>query len=136
VRGNPPGKNGSYGDAITWETLLAADFPHGEGLHLITADSDYVSPLQPNTLQEVLLEEWKDEKWSRVRVYASLVSFFKARYPDIALSEHVAVEFAVRRLERSSSFAATHKAVRDLNELPSYSIEHVQRMIATLFEND
>src|SRR5262249_55448147 len=40
MRGNPPGKDGSHGDAINWEHLLEV-IPEGEELYLIAEDKDF-----------------------------------------------------------------------------------------------
>jgi hypothetical protein len=56
-RGNPPGKNGSYGDAITWEALLQ-HHPEYASLDIITSDNDYLSPLRRKELHEFLEHEW------------------------------------------------------------------------------
>jgi hypothetical protein len=58
-RGNPPGKDASYGDALNWEALLQA-VPEGEDLLLVTADTDYVSKLDPTEADEFLRSEWSE----------------------------------------------------------------------------
>jgi hypothetical protein len=52
--GNPPGKQGSLGDAINWEALLA-EVPDGEDLYLIADDRDYLSVLNENKPKEFLV---------------------------------------------------------------------------------
>lgn len=42
-KGNPPGKENSYGDAINWETLLK-NISDGD-LYFITSDKDFISDL-------------------------------------------------------------------------------------------
>ncbi|MDO8789801.1 MAG: PIN domain-containing protein [Sulfuritalea sp.] len=42
--GNPPGKNGSIGDAVNWMALIDA-VPDGENLHVISEDGDFYSTL-------------------------------------------------------------------------------------------
>lgn len=59
--GNPPGKNGSLGDAINWELLLA-EVPKKEDLYFVTEDRDYVSALDENLFKDFLLDEWKKKR--------------------------------------------------------------------------
>ena len=44
LRGNPPGKPGSHGDAIVWETLLA-HVKDSTPLHFVSRDGDFASVL-------------------------------------------------------------------------------------------
>ena len=83
--GNPPGKSGSLGDAISWEALLTT-VPNGQDLYLITDDKDYCSPLDGSVFNSFLLQEWEEKKESRLFYYRRLSSFFKERFPDIKLA--------------------------------------------------
>lgn len=134
-RGNPPGKDRSYGDAITWETLLL-HHPEHASLDMITSDNDFLSPLRKMELQEFLDAEWQQAKHSRVEVFENLTTFFQKHYPDIKLSTEVASELAVAALESSGSFASTHGAVANLSKIGDFSSEQVQRLIGTALEND
>jgi PIN domain-containing protein len=134
-RGNPPGKVRSYGDAITWETLLH-HHPEHVSLDVITSDSDYLSPLRRMELQEFLEAEWQQVKQSHVEVFENLTTFFQKHYPDIKLSTEVAGELAVAALESSGSFASTHGAIASLSKIGDFSSEQVQRLIDAAFKND
>ena len=59
--GAPPGKPGSYGDAVNWESLLA-EVPKRKRLVLVTADMDYMSRLDQTRLNEFLRDEWATAK--------------------------------------------------------------------------
>jgi hypothetical protein len=72
--GNPPGKKGSLGDAINWECLLRC-CPAGEDLHLVSADSDFVSKMDSERVSSSLAEEWRDAKSAEVHLYKRLSSF-------------------------------------------------------------
>lgn len=80
-RGNPPGKEGSYGDAIHWECLLAG-VPDGEGLVFVTEDRDFRSQLDlsggsgDGALAPFLAAEWRRLKGSEVRFFRRLSAFF------------------------------------------------------------
>jgi hypothetical protein len=133
-RGNPPGKDRSYGDAITWEALLAYH-PQHTSLDLITSDSDYLSPLRKRALHEFLEVEWMARMQSTATVYENLTSFLQAHYPDIKLSTQVASEMAVARLESSGTFASTHEAIVNLHRISDFSNDQVQRLVDAALEN-
>ncbi|HEX2224830.1 MAG TPA: PIN domain-containing protein [Thermoanaerobaculia bacterium] len=79
-RGNPPGKEGSYGDALHWECLLAG-VPDGEGLAFVTADRDFRSQLDERALAPFLAAEWRRRKGSEVTFFRRL-STFLVSLPD------------------------------------------------------
>lgn len=133
-RGNPPGKDRSYGDAITWEAVLK-HHPQFAPLDIITADGDYRSPLRPNGLHEFLQSEWDRSKSSEVTVYDTLTSFLRTHFPSIRISTEVASEVAVVRLETSGSFASTHQAIADLAKLGDFTPGQVQRLIDAALTN-
>ncbi|MBD3653281.1 PIN domain-containing protein [Kangiella sp.] len=54
--GNPPGKDGSLGDAINWECLLYS-VTNNEKLYLVADDKDYYSVLDNTKLKEFLSDE-------------------------------------------------------------------------------
>lgn len=133
-RGNPPGKAGSYGDALNWEAILAAH-PVGKDLDLITGDRDYLSPLNPHRLHEFLAHEWSCKKASEVHVYPNMTRFFQAHYRHIQLSEDAEAEIAVRRLVESENFLATHAAVARLTDIVEFSERHVRTLADAAFTN-
>ena len=50
--GNPPGKKGSLGDAVIWETLLAK-VKKGDSLCIVSDDIDFRSPLNKDRLERI-----------------------------------------------------------------------------------
>jgi hypothetical protein len=58
---NPPGKNGSLGDAINWEALLT-HVPEKEDIYFIADDKDYYSPLDSSVFNTFLQHEWTSRK--------------------------------------------------------------------------
>jgi hypothetical protein len=133
-RGNPPGKNRSYGDALTWTALLQ-HHPEYASLDIITSDSDYLSPLRRMELNEFLEYEWVGLKHSKVTVYENLSSYLQAHYPNIKLSTDVASGVAVSRLEESAAFASTHRAIEALTRISDFSGDQVQRLIDAALDN-
>lgn len=111
--GNPPGKDGSLGDAINWESLLNS-VPYFEKLYLVADDKDYYSALNENELKEFLIDEWRDINSEEVFFYRRLSQFFKEHYPDIKLASELEKEIAIKGLVDSSSFSETHASVAKL----------------------
>lgn len=114
-RQHPPGKQGSIGDAIHWESLLQhADITR---INIVTGDADFASDLNTDKIRDVLEAEWKETKGilSSVSLFKSISSFFKKHYPNIDLSDEIVKKSLIDQLEGSESFSATHTVVTTLN---------------------
>lgn len=119
--GNPPGKSGSLGDAINWETVLA-NAPWGDELHFVTSDGDFYSPVEPSRFNEFLLAELQERLiLSTLYSYKSLSEFFRATFPAIQLADEIEKDLLVQRLMTSSSFAETHSIVGKLSRYSEFS---------------
>lgn len=132
--GNPPGKNGSLGDAINWESLLE-NVPDGEDLYLIADDRDYFSVLDENKPKEFLISEWKRKKNAGVFFYRRLAPFFKKHYPDIKLASELEKEMAVQQLVGSRAFTTTHSAIAKLTGFESFSQSQVSEIVDAALTN-
>jgi hypothetical protein len=132
---NPPGKADSYGDAINWESLLA-DVPDGMDLMIVTADTDFISKLDPSLLAEVLRTEWANRKMSSVSLYRNLTSLFKKNYPDIKLASELEKELAIDALIGSPNFQRTHAAIQGLEQYADFSAEQALALIDAAINND
>jgi len=77
--GNPPGKEGSLGDAINWEVLLE-HIPSGEKLYFITDDKDFASSLDSSQFNGFLVAEWRRSKGSELVFYKSLSTFLRKTF--------------------------------------------------------
>jgi hypothetical protein len=126
--GNPPGKNDSYGDAINWESLIAA-VPVGEDLLFVSADTDFASALEPGLLADALRSEWADKKDTAITLYKNLTALFRAHYPDIRLATELEKELAVGKLIGSESFLDTHEFISDVATYTDFSAEQAQALI-------
>lgn len=94
-RGNPPGKDKSYGDAINWEIILE-HIPRRQPLYFIGNDGDFISPLNNNEFSDFLNIEWKRKKGSSVKFYSSILEFLKDKNPKSKVtSEEVKKEKAI-----------------------------------------
>ncbi len=74
--GNPPGKNGSLGDAINWEALLES-VPQKQKLYVIADDKDYFSILDENKPKDFLRDEWSEKKQAETIFYRRISQFSK-----------------------------------------------------------
>ena len=124
---NPPGKDGSLGDAINWEALLGS-VEDGEKLYLVADDKDYYSVLDDTKLKDFLIDEWEERKNSDVYFYRRLSQFFKEYYPDIKLASELEKELAIRSLSRSGNFHATHNAISKLDKYVEFNKSQVNEL--------
>jgi hypothetical protein len=131
--GNPPGKSGSIGDAINWETLLKK-MPDGN-LYLITEDKDYMSQLNEDKLAEFLLEEWVEKKKSSVFFYRKLSGFFRDKFPTIKLASELEKELAVASLVWSGSFQATHAAIARIATFSEFTDGQINQIVDAAVSN-
>lgn len=132
--GNPPGKNGSLGDGINWESLLAS-VPDGEALFFISDDRDYVSPLDDSLFDPFLLGEWVQQKNSQLFFYRRLSAFFKEKFPDIKLASEFEKEELIKELGRSSNFAKTHIVVSRLSKYADFTASQVNEIVGAALSN-
>lgn len=132
--GNPPGKNGSLGDAINWETLIHY-VPDSEDLHLITADSDYISAINEQYMNSFLLKEWLRRKQSRIFMYKNLTSFFAEKFPEIKLSSEYELNLIIEALAASRSFHNTHMVLYRLSTFTGFSQAQLNDIVSAAVSN-
>jgi len=132
--GNPPGKRGSLGDAVNWESLLDA-VPQGESLHFVTEDSDYASPLVKGGFKTFLLQEWEDKQQSELVLYQRLSAFFAAEYPQISLASEIEKDLLIQELGTSFNFGHTHSVVAQLREFPEFTVDQAKTILAAAINN-
>ena len=105
--GNPPGKNGSFGDAINWESLLK-EVPDREDIYFITDDKDYFDDKENEIVNSFLKSEWESKKESKIYIFNSLKSFFDQHLKLIQLRENETKQSIIDSLSESGSFYSTH----------------------------
>lgn len=132
--GNPPGKDGSIGDAINWETLLA-EVSNEEDLYLIADDKDYYSKLDNDKLKDFLIDEWETAKSTKIYFYRRLSQFFKEHYPDIKLASELEKELAIKDLVNSETFAKTHNAIARLLKYSEFNKPQVNELLQVALTN-
>lgn len=131
---NPPGKDGSLGDAINWEGLLNS-VDDNQKLYLVADDKDYYSVLDENKLKEFLSDEWKNKKSENVVFYRRLSQFFKEHYPSIKLASEIEKELTIRSLVNSSNFSSTHYAISKLTKYAEFNKSQVNELIQACIDN-
>lgn len=133
--GNPPGNQGSLGDAINWETLLET-VPEGESLFFVTDDhKDFGSPLSAGAFSGFLLEEWVARKQSELFYYERLSQFFADQFPDIELASELEKDLLIDDLAKSDSFAATHITVAKLRRFTEFSAPQLSEIVRAAIYN-
>lgn len=133
--GNPPGKNGSLGDALNWEALLE-NIPNGENLYFLTDDKDYASPIDTNVFNTYLSQEWRTQKKSEIVFYRSLSEFFKEHFPKISLASETEKDIDIQSLANSSSFVQTHAIISKLNKYSDFTVAQVNAIIDATITNN
>jgi predicted nucleic acid-binding protein len=133
--GNPPGKNGSMGDAVNWECLLHY-IPAGDEIHLISEDRDYRSQLTVGAFNEFLAAEWKEQKQTDVIFYPKLSDFFKAKFPSIKIASEVERDLLIKQLAGSGTFAKTHAVIAKLSKQTEFSTDQVEQLVKIAEQNN
>jgi predicted nucleic acid-binding protein len=133
--GNPPGKNGSLGDAINWEALLE-NVPQQQKLYLIADDKDYFSILNENKPKDFLHDEWLIRKENETIFYRRISEFFKAHHPEIKLASEAEKEIAIRGLAESGSFSDTHSAISKINKYLEFSKSQASEIAQVALSNN
>lgn len=133
--GNPPGKKGSLGDAVNWETLLAA-VPNNEGIEFVSDDKDFCSPLDDQKFDAFLWAEWQETKSGEVCFYRRMSPFLKARFPYITLAQEVEKELAIEDLRKSGNFRRTHSVIARLAKFSDFTAAQAEDIVIAASQND
>jgi len=135
--GNPPGECGNLGDAVCWECLLST-VQQGENIHLVSVDHHYRSALNEAGFSPFLRAEWERLKSSKVLYYESLSELFKAKFPDIKLSDEDEREkdVLVRELQLSSSYSNSHAVIGKLGRFDDFSRKQANDILLAAITND
>ena len=133
--GNPPGKKGSLGDAVIWEILLTK-VEKGNSICIVSDDSDFGSPLNKDSLNEFLLQEWRATKNSELYFYRSLSEFFKGNSLEIDLETENEKDFFIQKLAESPDFASTHVFIAQLSGYAGFTQKQVEGLVDALVANN
>ncbi len=132
--GNPPGKNGSLGDAVNWETLLNR-IPNGEDLFFISDDKDFRSAIDDSHFSQFLTDEWSQKKQSTLHYYIKLSAFFTDYYPNIKLATEREIERLIGQLAASRSFATTHSIISELGQYTEFTDDQINQIVNAITSN-
>jgi hypothetical protein len=131
--GSPPGKKGSLGDAINWESLLVA--AEDGDLDIVTGDGDYTSGLSKDRVKPYLAKEWEAHKGGEVRLYRRISDFLKEHFPDIKVATELEKEIRIQALVDSASFDATHRALSRLRQYTEYTPQQAADLLEAALTN-
>ena len=133
--GNPPGKKGSLGDAIIWEALLCK-VRKGQDLFFISDDGDFYSPLDRDSFDPFLAQEWWDHRRSRIHPYNRMSAFFRDHFPNITLAAEMEKDILIDRLSISGSFAETNSTIVSLSKYFDFTQDQVNRIVEAAVTNN
>ncbi|MDX1949900.1 MAG: PIN domain-containing protein [Rickettsiales bacterium] len=131
--GNPPGKNNSLGDAINWESILSLSV---YSFTIISDDSDLYSPLNTDSLNDFLKNEWKLNKKGPLYFYRKLSDFFRKKYPNINLETEQEKDRLIEKLSSSSNFAITHSIIANLSNYEGFTQKQSEDLFQALLNNN
>jgi len=130
----PPGKEGSYGDAVIWETLLS-EVPDKETLDFVGYDKDFKSAIDSKDFSPFLLKEWKEKKRAEIISYEHLGEFIKKRIPEIERPEKITEE--EKRLDKkyllttSAWFEAAKEMIKNAEASQRINIDCIKKLYET-----
>ncbi len=133
--GNPPGKNGSLGDSINWETLLAV-VPNNQDIHFVSGDSDYASPINTNEFSDFLNNEWIEKKGSKLKYYKSFNQFLKITFPEVKLTTEDIKNTKIEAFENSPNFDGARYRLYELSRINEFSDEQINRIVKASVTNN
>ena len=133
--GNPPGKNGSLGDAIIWEAILATTITKDD-LYFVSSDKDYRSSLGDICFNDFLMREWSKAKKSKIHFYKLLSTFFKDKFPDVKLAVEMEIEALIAKLASSGSFAKTHVIIDELAKIGEFTTAQANDIVQATISNN
>jgi len=132
--GNPPGKNGSIGDAINWELLLQT-VPADADLHIVSQDGDFSSALDKDKLNSFLQREWDSGRIGKIHFYETLNALFKVKFKHITLMGEYVKDDLIRQLGQSRSFDDSRDIIEKMVRMGSFSEKQVNDIFIAATDN-
>jgi predicted nucleic acid-binding protein len=133
--GRPPGKNGSYGDAINWETLLDV-VPEGEDLYFVSDDKDFYSEIDPSYFNSYLLKEWEEDKSSNIYSYRRISGFLKDKFPEIKIASDYEKDALIVELSDAGNFYYARKTLKKLARFQDFSSKQINEFASACMDNN
>jgi PIN domain len=134
-KGQPPGKSGSIGDAIHWETLISS-VPARHHLHVISEDVDFRSSLWADQVSEFLFDEWERRKSSRIVYHSGLSGFFSKYFAHIIVAVEHEKDALIDSLTGSTNFAESHGLIAKLASFENFTKGQIERIFFALLNNN
>jgi rRNA-processing protein FCF1 len=135
-KGNPPGKDKSYGDAINWTALLkSAHDSEIKDIDIVTDDSDYASSLDPKKLKPFLENEWQEEIGGDAVLYKRLSDYFGEKFEEIKLADEYEKEHLIKALAESPNFRTTHRVIWELDQFSSFTKGQAEDILKAALTN-
>jgi hypothetical protein len=133
--GNPPGKKGSYGDALNWESLLTK-IEIFDNFFFISDDGDYFSEFDKNLFNSFLVKEWEEKMlFTNFKSYKSLSAFLKDNYPTITIESENRKDELILNLQSSSSFATSRSVLQKITEYNDFSKKQLNDIFEAAISN-
>ena len=127
--GNPPGKRQSLGDTINWIVLLN-EVPEDEDIHVVSADGDYFSKMDDRAPHPFLKREWREKHGGELHVYRTLSALLKEHFDGVAFSFDKVKQELIGGFRTSSSFAATHTLIAELETYDYFTLDEVTDILS------
>lgn len=133
--GYPPGKNKTYGDALSWLHLLN-EVPEGQSLYLVTRDNDFKNPLDSKDLHPFLKQEWQDLRKGELYLIDSLNILFHTLDATDQEIEKSYISELIDDLVQSGSFQSTHNIIAELKEyIDKFDVEQLAKIFRGFYSN-
>lgn len=132
--GNPPGKDGSYGDAVCWESLLSV-ISVGESLCIVSDDKDFKSKTDPSKMSPFLIREWEKSGRGELTFYERLSLFLKDKFSTIHVAHETDKDILIQQLSESGNFQKTHAIVDKLSKYSSFSDTQANDILSAAVSN-
>ena len=98
-------------------------------------DKDYKSLLDKNEFNSFLLEEWINEKSSKLFFFNQLSEFFIAHHASIELKVEESKNELINELSNSDSFASTHQIISKLSEFDGFTDSQIVKLLDIAISN-
>jgi len=133
--GNPPGKKGSYGDALNWESLLTK-IEVFDNFFFISDDGDYFSEFDKNLFNSFLMKEWEEKMpLTDFKSYKSLSGFLKDNYPTITIASENRKDELILELQSSGSFATSRSVLHKISEYNDFTKKQLNDIFDAAINN-
>lgn len=133
--GYPPGKKGSYGDALNWSYLLT-EVPQDSNLYVVSKDNDFSNPLNKSEINPYLAQEWKRVKNGDIIFLDSISSLINILDKADSDFEQSYISEQLEKLINSTNFSDTHDQVEKLKSfVDKFNKEQIISFLTGFYRN-